>query len=71
MAIETIAALAAKKIVADAAPVLATAIATTVTKEIIDNSDDIGKTVVNVAGEVVCAPFKLASSILEGINSLF
>ena len=71
MAIETIVALAAKKIVADAAPVLATAIATTVTKEIIDNSDDIGKTVVNVAGEVVCAPFTLASSILEGINSLF
>ena len=70
MPIETIAAIAAKKIVADAAPVLATASASTVTKEIIDNSEDIGKTVVNVAGEVFCAPIKLATGILEGINSL-
>ena len=70
MAIETLAAFAAKKIVTDAAPVLVTAIATTVTKEIIDNSDDIGKTVVNVAGEVVCAPLKLATGSLEGINRL-
>lgn len=70
MAIETLAAFAAKKIVVDATPVLVTAIATTVTKEIIDNSEDIGKTVVSVAGDVVCAPFKLATGILEGINSL-
>jgi hypothetical protein len=61
MAIETIAAFAAKKVVVDAAPVVATAIATTVTKEIIDHSDEIA----DIATQVVCAPFELASSILD------
>ena len=70
MAIETLAAFAAKKIVVDAAPVLVTAIATTVTKEIIDNREKNKKTVVSVAGDVVCAPFKLATGILKSINSL-
>lgn len=63
MAIETIAAFAAKKVVVDAAPIVATAIATTVTKEIIDHSDEIA----DIAKQVVCAPFEIAGSILDSI----
>lgn len=61
MAIETIAAFAAKKIVVDAAPVVATAIATTVTKEIIDHTDEI----TDIAKQVVCAPFEIAGNIFD------
>ena len=63
MAIETIAAFAAKKVVVDAAPIVATAIATTVTKEIIDHSDEIA----DIAKQVVCAPFEIAGSVLDSI----
>jgi hypothetical protein len=63
MAIETIAAFAAKKIVVDAAPVVATAIATTVTKEIIDHTDEI----TDIAKQVVCAPFEIAGSIFDSL----
>ena len=63
MAIETIAAFAAKKVVVDAAPIVATAIATTVTKEIIDHSDEIA----DITKQVVCAPFEIAGSILDSI----
>lgn len=61
MAIETIAAFAAKKVVVDTAPIAATAIATTITKEIIDHSDEIA----DIAKQVVCAPFEIAGSILD------
>ena len=63
MALETIAAFAAKKVVVDAAPIVATAIATTATKEIIDHSDEIA----DIAKQVVCAPFEIAGSILDSI----
>ena len=63
MAIETIAVFTTKKIVVDAAPIVATAVATTVTKEIIDHSDEIA----DIAKQVVCAPFEIACSILDSI----
>lgn len=71
MAIETIAAVAAKKVIADAAPVVITAIGATITKGIISNADDIAKTAVGIGGEIALAPLNVACSILEGINSLF
>jgi hypothetical protein len=61
MAIDTLAVFTAKKIVVDAAPIVATAVATTVTKEIIDHSDEIA----DIAKQVVCAPFEIAGSILD------
>lgn len=61
MVIETLAVFTAKKIVVDATPIVATAVATTVTKEIIDHSDEIA----DIAKQVVCAPFEIAGSILD------
>ncbi len=64
MAIETLAALAAKKVVADVAPVVVTAVATTVAHEVIAHGDDI------IEG-IACAPFKVAGEILDGIDHWF
>lgn len=61
MAIETLAALAAKKAIADIAPVVVTAVATMVAQEIIAHGDDIIE-------EMACAPLKVASDILDGID---
>jgi hypothetical protein len=61
MAIETITAFATKKIIDDAVPVLATAIATTATKVIIDHSNEL----VDIAIQVVCTPFEIAGNIFD------
>ena len=64
MAIETIAALAAKKAVVDVAPVIVTAVATTVAQELITHGDDIIE-------KMACAPFKVAGGILDEIGRWF
>ncbi|ACX73702.1 hypothetical protein Fisuc_0087 [Fibrobacter succinogenes subsp. succinogenes S85] len=64
MAIEALAAMAAKKAVVDVAPVVVTAVATAITKEIINHSDDIIE-------EMACAPFKVAGEILDSIDRWF
>lgn len=48
-----------------------TAIATTITKEIIDHTDDISKATVDIGEEIVLAPLNIACGVLDGIGSLF
>ena len=63
MAIETIAALAAKKAVAEIAPVVITAVATTVAKEILERPDEIIE-------DVVCAPLNVVAGILDRLDRM-
>ena len=63
MAIGTIAALAAKKAVAEVAPIVVTAVATAVTKEIIEHPDE-------AVGNAICAPFLVAADILDRIDKM-
>lgn len=63
MAIGTIAAVAAKKAVAEVAPIVVTAVATAVTKEIIEHPDE-------AVGNVICAPFLVAADILDRIDKM-